>query len=277
MLLSYRRVWRTHFIKTLCVIIKTTKMNKPKIFFYTILLTLLLASCDSKKQEQSTVTQKPTRTKTIILLDVSITFENYIDKSYKKIKQYIDKVQLLENVTLRKVGINEGDNNFIASLDLTNGFSSQIKAILSPCNQYKKAEREKCKIEKSKIAKELQDTFLNRKQQFKDKLASISLVRDTKTDIITPINQCLRDFETTKNDYDKRRIIIFTDLNDETENLESFSLNIDDNEYIDEIFIFYAEEEFADLWLDKLKGQKVSINHIAVTDEKFNQFIEQVK
>ena len=74
-----------------------------------------------------------------------------------------------------------------------------------------------------------------------------------------------------------RRIIIFTDLNDETENLESFSLNIDDNEYIDEIFIFYAEEEFADLWLDKLKGQKVSINHIAVTDEKFNQFIEQVK
>jgi hypothetical protein len=253
-------------------------MKKPNTKLVVIALAYLLfafTSCGEVKKEQSSTTKKPTRTKTIILLDVSISFKDYINKSYEKIGQYIDKVQLLEDVTLRKIGINEGDNNFIAELDLTNGFATQIKAILSPCEQYKKDDRDKCEQEKGVIVKDLKNAFAERKKAFKDKLASVSLVRDAKTDIITPINQCLRDFERTK--YDKRRIIIFTDLDDETVNLKSFNLNIDSIKHVDEIFIFYAQEKFADLWRDKLKGKNVSINHIAITETSFNQFIEQIK
>lgn len=217
------------------------------------------------------VTKK--RVKTIILLDVSISFKKYSEQSCDKIRKYIDKVEIFEDVSLRKIGTNNGDENFIAELDMATGFKAILQKISIPCNQYSEKERKKCKQQKKNSYNEVINMFNKRKTDFLNALKTIEYNAETQTDIITPIKQCIRDFENSN--YDRKRIIMFTDLHDETEQLSDFYLNIDSNEAIDEVVIFYAREKYADLWKDKLKGNNVKINHISITETGFNNFIEK--
>lgn len=242
-----------------------------------ILITIFaLFGCNgpSSQSETSRQKEKKPRTKTIILFDVSGSFNDYIPNVTEKIKLYIDEIPMFEDVTLRKIGINEDDRNFITELDLTTGFIDAIRAASVQCNQYSKDGREKCEKDREEANQMLLNEFRARKEEFKNKVDDLGQNRESNTDIITSIEQSLRDLKKTT--YDRRRIVIFSDMDDLTGRMANFELMVDEIDYLDELLIFYAEEKYADLVENKITGDNVKIYHISITDSEFNRFIESI-
>ncbi len=263
-------------------------MKNRNYFSVVFILLFIFMQCGSKNDKNKSNKTKATDTiknritsgtankklhkKTIILLDVSKSFDKYAEEAVTNIKRYIDAVVLFEDVSLRKIGVNDFDENFIAELDLTSGFTELLRKINRRCDQYSKKERDKCKEMKQKVVGKMEMIFKERKTKFLNKVMQVQCNSEDKTNIIVPIKQCIRDFENS--DYGWNRIIIFSDLHDETSQFEKFELNIDNNKAIDEVIVFFAKEKYADLWKKKLKGKNVKIYHIAITKSGFNSFME---
>lgn len=239
---------------------------------------------------QSTNTVTPKKIKTIILLDVSGSFRSFMQPQYdcfELSKQKIDKLittiqqsvvnsKTLQHITLRKIGVNQNDANLITSLDMFNGFEEQLNTLKKPCNQRNKADQQKCKENKANIRKEIETILTKRKQDFLKILTSRE-GKEMGTDIVNPLKHSLSDLEGSKAlGYDKRRIIIFSDMQDETQLQKNFVLELDKLDYIDEILIFYAKNEFAEIWRQKLKGNKVRICQVSNTDEHFSHFLNNL-
>jgi hypothetical protein len=237
---------------------------------------ILLVGCNDPSNQGENLGQKEKkpRTKTIILFDVSGSFNEYIPNVVEKIKLYVDKIPMFEDITLRKIGVNEDDKNFITELDLTTGFIDAIMASSIQCNQYSKEGREECEKKRAEANQMLLDEFRGRKEEFKNKVDDLGQSRESNTDIITSIEQSLRDLKKTT--YDRRRIVIFSDMDDLTGRMATFELMVDEIDYLDELLVFYAEEKYADLIEDKIIGDNVKIYHISITDSGFNRFIESI-